>query len=48
MLKKIAWDFEDPTSFTGTNDEKLAKTRIIRDQIKAAVQDFIKEHGSKE
>src|SRR6185436_1684805 len=26
MVEKINWSFEDPSSFTGTQEEKLAKT----------------------
>lgn len=39
--KKISWSFEDPSSFIGSDDEKLNRTILIRDQIKAAVIDFI-------
>lgn len=39
--KQIHMPFEDPGSFTGTYEEKLAKTRIVRGQIKKAMQDFI-------
>lgn len=48
MQKRIAWDFEDPSSFTGSHQEKLAKTRVLRDQIKQAVQDFIIEIENKD
>lgn len=41
VLKKIAWSFEDPSTFTGTHEEKLAKVRMVRDQIKQAVQGFV-------
>lgn len=41
--KKIAWSFDDPSSFTGTNEERLAKTRMIRDQIKQAVLAFVEQ-----
>ena len=44
MQEKINWSFEDPAQFTGTQEEKLQKTRIVRDQIKEAVLSFIKEH----
>ena len=43
VLKKINWSFDDPSKFTGSQEEKLAQTRIIRDKIKKAVQEFIKE-----
>jgi len=41
--QKIHWDFDDPSSLTGSYEEKLALTRIVRDQIKEAVQKFIQE-----
>jgi arsenate reductase len=41
MHKKIHWDFEDPSSLAGSYDEKLARTRIVRDEIKEAVKQFI-------
>ncbi len=40
---KQAWWFDDPSWFTGSDEEKLVKTRIIRDEIKAAVEKFISE-----
>lgn len=41
MNEKINWSFEDPSRLTGTHEEKLAATRIVRDKIKEAVQSFI-------
>ena len=41
--KKITWSFTDPSSLTGTQEEKLATTREVRDKIKVAVQDLIKQ-----
>ncbi len=38
---RISWSFSDPSTFTGTTEEKLKQTRIVRDKIKAAVRDFI-------
>jgi arsenate reductase len=43
MSEKINWSFSDPSSFNGTEEEKLQKTREVRDQIKKAVQDFVKQ-----
>lgn len=42
MLKKINWSFSDPSRLEGTYEEKLESTRRIRDQIKSAVQQFVK------
>ena len=47
MHKKIAWDFEDPSSYTGSDEEKLNATRRVRDKIKTAVLAFIKEMETK-
>ena len=41
-LKKINWSFEDPSALTGTEEEKLKKITIIRDSIKAKVDEFLK------
>lgn len=41
--KKINWSFEDPSSFTGTDEEKLQQTRTVRNNIKEAVQQFVRE-----
>ena len=41
--QKIHWDFADPSKASGTHTEKLAETRIVRDEIKAAVQKFIQQ-----
>jgi arsenate reductase (thioredoxin) len=35
------WSFDDPSSFTGTKEERLQQTRIVRDQIKQKVRGFI-------
>jgi len=43
MTKKIAWDFPDPSMFTGAHEEKLAKTRDVRNNIKTAVKKFVAE-----
>ena len=40
---KINWSFTDPSSLTGTHEEKIAATRQVRDKIKAAVKNFITE-----
>lgn len=40
-LKRIHWGFKDPASFTGTEEDRLAKTRIVRDQIKETLQEWI-------
>lgn len=44
VTKRLNWSFEDPGSFTGTSEEKLAKTRVIRDQIKRDIENFVNEY----
>jgi arsenate reductase (thioredoxin) len=38
---RLHWPFGDPSSFQGSDEEKLAFTRSIRDEIKSAVEAFI-------
>lgn len=44
ITRRINWSFSDPASFTGTPEEKLAQTRIVRDEIKTRIENFIKTH----
>jgi arsenate reductase len=39
----LNWSFDNPSSFVGIHEEKLAKTRLIRDSIKQEIEKFIKE-----
>jgi arsenate reductase len=43
VCERLHWSFEDPASIEGTYEQKLAGTRIIRDQIKIKIKDWIKE-----
>jgi arsenate reductase len=43
----LHWSFEDPAALEGTEDEKLAKFREIRDQIDATIKAFIAEERIK-
>ena len=40
---RLHWSFEDPAAFEGTEEEKLAKFRQVRDQIRARVDGWINE-----
>ena len=44
ITKRLSWPFSDPGSFTGSHDEKVTKTRLVRDNIKAEIENFIKTH----
>ena len=39
--RRIAWSFADPSKFEGTEEEKLQQIRLVRDEIKSEVQQFI-------
>jgi arsenate reductase len=41
VTKRLHWPFPDPSAFTGTEEEILEKTRIVRDSIKEKIQNFI-------
>ena len=36
------WDFPDPSAFEGTSEERLVRTRKIRDIIKTRVEEFLR------
>jgi arsenate reductase len=40
VAKRLHWSFPDPSAFQGTREEKLAKTREVRDMIKAKVENW--------
>ncbi len=42
-LKYLHWDLDDPASFQGSYEEKLGKTRVVRDRIKEKISEFITE-----
>jgi arsenate reductase (thioredoxin) len=44
VTTRLHWPFDDPSKFTGTHDERLEKTRRIRDQIGAKIDSFCEEH----
>lgn len=41
--KKLHWGFPDPSILSGTAYEKLKTIRQIRDQIKAKIEEWLKE-----
>jgi arsenate reductase (thioredoxin) len=38
---RLHWPFADPSGFQGTNEERLARTRIVRDEIKSKIEDWV-------
>ena len=43
VTKPLHWSFADPSSLTGTEAEKLQRTREIRDEIKKRVQAWVRD-----
>ena len=41
VAKRLHWSFADPSSLSGTEDERLERTREIRDEIKRKVKSWI-------
>jgi arsenate reductase len=45
MGERIRWSFDDPVAFQGTEEQKLAKFRETRDQIKQKVREWVDEQA---
>jgi arsenate reductase len=43
--KRIAWSFADPSSFKGSQEEILSRTRQVRDEIEKSVRAFVNDAG---
>ncbi len=43
VAKRLHWSFEDPSSLSGTEEEKLRHTRKIRDEIRSKITRWITE-----
>jgi arsenate reductase len=43
IFQRLYWPFEDPAAFTGSEDEKLAKFRKVRDQIEQRIKTWLAE-----
>jgi arsenate reductase len=44
VTKRLHWPFDDPSQFTGTHEQRLAKTRELLEEIRAQIDDFCEEH----
>ena len=40
---RLHWPFDDPSSFEGSGEERLARTRVVRDEIKQKIEDWVAE-----
>lgn len=43
--KRMHWSFQDPAAVEGSEVEKLAKFREVRDQIEAKIKNWLPEQG---
>jgi arsenate reductase (thioredoxin) len=43
LTRRLHWSFPDPSSLQGTHEEKLAKTREVRDSIKSKIKAWCEE-----
>jgi arsenate reductase len=44
---RLHWKFDDPAAFQGTEEQRLAKFREIRDEIEAAIQAWVADKRAK-
>jgi arsenate reductase len=42
ITRRIHWSFDDPARFQGAWEEKIEKTRQVRDKIKQQIEQWIK------
>ena len=42
--KQMHWSFDDPSAFTGSLEERLERTRAVRDAIRARIISWISEN----
>ena len=45
VTKRIHWGFDDPSSFQSTLEEKMKKTREVRDKIKRRIIEWLKKNS---
>lgn len=43
ITSRLHWSFADPSGFTGTQEEKLEKTRQVREAIREKIESWLKE-----
>ncbi|MBK6504899.1 MAG: arsenate reductase ArsC [Ignavibacteria bacterium] len=41
IFQTIRWSFPDPSTFSGTEEERLAQTRAVRDEIKEKIDAWV-------
>jgi arsenate reductase len=48
VTTRLSWSFDDPSSFTGTDPERLAKTITVRDEIRNRVRHWIDQEEGRQ
>ena len=43
VAKRLHWSFADPSALTGTDEEKVAEVRKIRDDIRRKIEEWCEE-----
>jgi arsenate reductase len=43
ITRTLVWSFPDPASFAGTWEERLSKTREVRDAIRTRIEGFVRD-----
>jgi arsenate reductase len=43
IVKRLHWGFKDPSSFQGSENDKLEFARKVRDEIRIEIEKFVKE-----
>jgi arsenate reductase len=46
IVQRLYWPFEDPAAFVGSDEEKLAKFREVRDRIERRIKAWVSEKQS--
>jgi arsenate reductase len=46
VATRLAWSFADPSTFTGSDAERLTRTIAVRDEIRAAVKAWVDDQGA--
>ena len=46
VATRMNWSFADPSAFNGTDAERLMKTIVVREEIRAKVRQWAAEHAA--
>jgi arsenate reductase (thioredoxin) len=46
VTTRLNWSFADPSSFTGTDEERLRKTIAVRNEIREKVQQWVSDESN--